>query len=536
MWLNFLCVNYRAQPMTQHPRNRNVDPPAAPIGSALWSLLALLTLTVATTGCGGSDSPPADTSGTALPITAEARGQALFVATGVNCIQCHTDAAALRRDALNASALADRIVAAVVSNTGRMGEAQFGFTNLSRTDLLDLSAYLVSRAPLASPPPAPPPLTPAQPLVPTAAVQCTSAGSAAMRTESFTSGLSSPWALAFLPDNRVIVTQKSGSMVLVSADGATRTPLSWGAPAPQIRDGGQGGLMDVALDPDFLTTSWVYFTYQEPGPNSTSGTAVARVRLQGSSLVDFQRLYQQTPKVFQDGVHFGSRLAFRNDKTLFVSLGDRGQDNPSSPTSNFAQNPANSLGKVIRINRDGSIPADNPFQGVLGTLPEIWSLGHRNPQGLAFDASSNQLWNTEHGPQGGDELNRVLPGANYAWPLRSYGCPYGATQGAACRVGGGTHLPLNGITFNEPVTFWAPTSMAPSNVIVYRGAGFPEWSGQLIVGALAGSQLWRVTLNGNALASCHSLPMGQRIRDVREGPDGWIWVLTDSGEVRRVLR
>lgn len=515
--------------MTPHPRY--IDPTDAAMVPTRWPLLALLTLTVAVAGCGGSDAPPADTTGAAPATAAEARGQALFAATGVNCTQCHADAASLRRDAPNAGALADRIAAAVGANRGRMGEAQFGYAGLSRADLLDLSAYLVSRAPVASPP-----LAPSPPPAPTAAVQCTSAGSTSVRIENFASGLSSPWAMAFLPDNRVLVTQKSGSMVLVSADGTTRTPLSWGTPAPQIRDGGQGGLLDVALDPDFATTPWVYFTYQEPGPNSTSGTAVARARLQGTTLVNFERLYQQTPKVYQDGVHFGSRLAFRNDNTLFVSLGDRGQDNPASPTSNFAQNPATSLGKVIRIRRDGSIPTDNPFQGVPGTLPEIWSLGHRNPQGLTFDASSGQLWNTEHGPQGGDELNRVLPGANYAWPLRSYGCPYGAPQGAACRVGGGTHLPLNGTTFNEPVTFWAPTSMAPSNVIVYRGSGFPEWSGQLIMGALAGSQLWRVVLNGNSFASCQSLPMGQRIRDVRQGPDGWIWVLTDSGEIRRVRR
>jgi aldose sugar dehydrogenase len=327
-------------------------------------------------------------------------------------------------------------------------------------------------------------------------------------------------------------------MVLVSANGATKSTLSWGLPGPEIRDGGQGGLLDVAIDPDFATTPWVYFTYQEPGPNSTSGTAIGRAQLQGSSLVGFQRLYQQTPKVGQDGVHFGSRLAFRSDKTLFVSLGDRGQDDPSSPTRNHAQNLAKTLGKVIRINRDGSIPSDNPFQGQPGALPEIWSLGHRNPQGLTYDATSGALWNAEHGPQGGDEINRVLPGVNYAWPLRSYGCPYGSPQGTSCRVGGGTHLALNGTTFHEPLTYWAPTSTAPSNVIVYRGSGFPEWNGQLFMGALASQRLWRVTMNGTAFASCEAMlsSLNQRIRDVRQGPDGWIWVLTDSGEIRRVLR
>ncbi len=341
--------------------------------------------------------------------------------------------------------------------------------------------------------------------------------------------------MAFLPDNRVLVTQKTGSMVLVSANGASRTPVSWGSPAPQIRDGGQGGLLDVALDPDFASTPWVYFTYQEPGSNNTSGTAVGRALLQGTSLVSFQRLHQQT-KVYIDGVHFGSRLAFRNDRTLFVSLGERGYDDPSSPTRNHAQNLGNTLGKVIRINRDGSIPSDNPFQGQPGVLPEIWSLGHRNPQGLTYDGTNGVLWTAEHGPQGGDELNRVLPGANFGWPLRSYGCPYGSPQGTSCRVGGGTHLPLGGTTFNEPLTYWAPTSMAPTNVIVYRGVGFPEWNGHLFIGSLQGGRLWRVTQNNGVYASCEGLPLNQRIRDVRQGPDGWIWVLTDSGEIRRVLR
>lgn len=340
--------------------------------------------------------------------------------------------------------------------------------------------------------------------------------------------------MAFLPDNRgVLVTQKGGSMVLVSANGSSQTPVSWGSPAPQIRDGGQGGLLDVVLDPDFATNERVYFTYQEPGPNSTSGTAVGRARLQGNELVEFQRLYQQT-KTYQDGVHFGSRLAFRNDGTLFVSLGDRGRDDPAAPTRNHAQSLSNTFGKIVRINRDGTIPADNPFQGQGGALPEIWSLGHRNPQGLHFDTTTSTLWSAEHGPQGGDEINRVLPGANYAWPLRSYGCPYNSPQGTACRVGGGTHAPLNGITFNEPLTFWAPTSMAPTNVFVYRSTVFPQWNGQVFLGSLQGGQLWRITLNNGVYASCQGLSVGERLRDVRQGPDGWIWVLTDRGEIRRV--
>jgi glucose/arabinose dehydrogenase len=258
--------------------------------------------------------------------------------------------------------------------------------------------------------------------------------------------------------------------------------------------------------------------------------------LQGNSLVNFQRLYQQTPKLDASNIHFGSRLAFRSDRTLFVSLGDRGYDNPSSPNVNYAQNLGNTIGKVIRINRDGTVPANNPFQGQAGVRPEIWSLGHRNPQGLTFDSMTATLWSSEHGPQGGDEINRVLPSVNYGWPLRSYGCPYGAPQGAGCRVGGGAHQPANGRTFNEPLTFWAPTSVAPSNLLVYRGSGFPAWNGQLFMASLAANSVWRITLNSGAYASCESLSVGQRVRDIRQGPDGWIWLLTDNGEIRRMLQ
>jgi aldose sugar dehydrogenase len=390
-------------------------------------------------------------------------------------------------------------------------------------------AQLETLAPKSSPPP--PVSTPPS----SAAVQCISTGSSSVRTEIFASGLSSPWGMAFLPDRRVLVTQKSGSMVLVSSNGATRTRVNWVGPSPQVLDVGQGGLLDVALDPDFSTSPWVYFTYAEPGPNNTSGTAVGRARLQGTELVNFQRLYQQTPKLDYSDVHFGSRLAFRSDGTLFVSFGDRGYEDPARNTNNFAQSAANSIGKIIRINPDGTIPAGNPFQGQSGALPEVWSVGHRNPQGLAYDATTGALWSSEHGAQGGDEVNLVLPGANYGWPLRSYGCPYGAPQGTACRAGGGTHLPLRGTTFREPLTYWAPMSMAPSNMIVYRGQGFPEWNGQLFVAGLQ-ARLWRIELNNGVYVSCESFPVNQRVRDVRQGPDGWIWLLTDAGEIRRLVR
>ena len=202
----------------------------------------------------------------------------------------------------------------------------------------------------------------------------------------------------------------------------------------------------------------------------------------------------------------------------------------------FAQNPAVTLGKVLRLNRDGSIPAGNPVFAA-GAASGLWSLGHRNPQGAALRPGGSELWVAEHGPQGGDELNRIRAGANYGWPLRSYGCPYGAPVGDACRVGGGTHAP----DFEEPASDWVPTSTAPSGMAFYDGDRFPDWRGQVFVGALAGRTLWRLQLDaaGNVLAR-EPVPevqaLGQRIRDVRQGPDGWLYLLSDEGRILRLER
>lgn len=369
---------------------------------------------------------------------------------------------------------------------------------------------------------------------------CTSTGTTAVTTTTFASGLSSPWGMALLPDGRVLVTQKAGSFVMISADGTRRTTLAFsGGARPDIRNGGQGGLLDVALDPDFATSPWVYFAYQEPGDAGFSGTAVGRAQLSADTLTNFQRLYQQVPKRAWDGVHFGARLAFRADKSLLVSLGDRGQDDPASPGLNNAQSLATTLGKIVRIQRDGTVPADNPFTGTAGARPEIWSLGHRNPQGLVVSPIDGTVWSTEHGPQGGDELNRVAAGNNHGWPLRSYGCPYGATVGTACQVNGGQHAPLNGLSFVEPTVYWGPTSTAPSNLIQHDGRGVPAWRGQFFIGALAGQRLWRVALNTDgSYASCEAMLSGlnQRIRDVRQAADGAVWILTDEGQIHRMTR
>jgi glucose/arabinose dehydrogenase len=342
------------------------------------------------------------------------------------------------------------------------------------------------------------------------------------KTVTLTSTLSQPWGIAFLPDNRILITEKGGRMVILDSDGQNGQPVSG---VPPVASAGQGGLLDVALDPDFASASWVYWSYAEPGSGSESGlagTAVARGRLVGNSLQNVEIIYRQEPKVSGNG-HFGSRLVFRSDQTLYVTLGERQKKSP-------AQDLATTLGKVIRINRDGSVPAGNPE--IIGARPEIWSYGHRNPQGAALRPGSDELWISEHGPQGGDELNRVIAGGNYGWPLVSYGCNYGSIPGESCRIGGGTHAP----GYIEPVSYWVPISMAPAGMIFYTGNGFPQWQGSVFIGALAGKALWRIELNGETEVKREQLlsKLGERIRDVEQGPEGWIYLLTDSGKLIQV--
>ncbi|HQR29763.1 MAG TPA: PQQ-dependent sugar dehydrogenase [Anaeromyxobacteraceae bacterium] len=348
-------------------------------------------------------------------------------------------------------------------------------------------------------------------------------GPAAVEAVLLNDTLASPWGMAFLPDGRMLVTQKGGSMVILSADG--RTVVATVKGVPPVAVGGQGGLLDVALDPDFATSPWVYWTYAEAGTGAEaglSGTAVARGRLSGDTLQDVAVIYRQVPKITGTG-HFGSRLAFRPDRTLFVTLGERQKGSP-------AQDPATTLGKVVRIARDGSIPPGNP--AIPGARPEIWSLGHRNPQGAAIRPGTDVLWIHEHGPQGGDELNRIVPGGNYGWPVVSYGCNYGDPVGDGCRIAGGTHAP----NYVEPVSFWVPTSIAPSGLVFYTGDRFPGWKGNAFLGALAGTALWRVALDGDREVARERLlgVLGQRIRWVGQGPDGLLYLLTDGGRLYQV--
>ncbi|MGQ3055527.1 MAG: PQQ-dependent sugar dehydrogenase [Roseateles sp.] len=360
------------------------------------------------------------------------------------------------------------------------------------------------------PPPASAP-APAPPGAPRATVQAVA--------------LLSPWGLAQLPGGDWLVTQRTGSLVRVASNLASSQPVS-GAPA--VSSAGQGGLLDVALDPDFATAPWVYLSYAEPGTGADAGragTAVARAQLVGNALQGLTVIFRQAPKVSGSG-HYGSRLVFARDKTLFITLGDRQLGSPS-------QDLQQTLGKVARINRDGSLPADNPvFAG--GARAGIWSLGHRNPQGAALHPTTGELWVSEHGPQGGDEINIARAGANHGWPTVSYGCNYGEPVGDGCRLGNGTHAPR----FVEPLTFWVPTSIAPAGMAFYSGAMFPEWQGNLFVAALAGQALWRLTLSGDTVASRERLfaELGERIRDVKPAADGSLLMVTDSGKLVRVAR
>lgn len=344
-------------------------------------------------------------------------------------------------------------------------------------------------------------------------------------------GLASPWGMVFLPDGSMLVTEKAGQMRVVDGTGHVSTPIG-GVPA--VAATGQGGLLDAQLDPDYAASPWIYWSYAEPGVGSEAGlagTAVARGRLVAGNLSQVQVIFRQRPKVAGTN-HFGSRLAFGKDKSLFITLGERQQDDPANPGTDNAQNLGKTLGKVVRIMRDGSIPADNPDFGITSALPGIWSLGHRNPQGAAIHPVTGDLWLSEHGPQGGDEINLIKAGRNYGWPIKSYGCPYGSPPGDACRVGGGIHAP----DFEEPLTYWVPLSTAPSGMAFNTGTHYPGWEGNLFVGSLAGQTLWRLTVDNNHVLSREALYTNQigRIRHVAQSPDGWLYLLTDDGHIYKI--
>lgn len=343
----------------------------------------------------------------------------------------------------------------------------------------------------------------------------TSAAPAAEKVTAVTiaTGLRSPWSLAFLPDGRMLVTEKAGTFRVVAGNGTVSPPIG-GAPA--VASAGQGGLLDVVPSPDFARDATIFFSYAEPVAGGLARTAVARAVLGATSISAMQVIFRQQPAV-AGGVHFGSRLAFATDGTLFVTLGDR--DQPA-----HAQRLDSHLGKVVRIRPDGTVPPDNPLVGQAGALPEIWSFGHRNPQGAAIEPASGRLWTGEHGPRGGDEINRPAAGANHGWPVITYGRDY--ATGAP--LGEGTTR----ADVAPPLHHWVPTSIAPAGMTFYASDRVPGWSGDLFVGALAGKALVRLDVADGRVVGEERLlsALDARIRDVKLGPDGALVIVTDAAD------
>jgi glucose/arabinose dehydrogenase len=360
----------------------------------------------------------------------------------------------------------------------------------------------------------------------------------AVTTSPLATGLASPWSLAFLPDGRMLVTQKGGQLLLLTAQGARVGAIS-GLPA--VAAVGQGGLLDVVIDPAFASNRRIYFSFSEAdtGNPALNGTAVARAELDPSAptLSNLSVIYRQTPKVASSG-HFGSRLVFGNDGHLFVTLGDRQSDDQRV----FAQDLTRGNGKVVRITTEGAPAPGNPFVSRAGgALPEIWTYGHRNPQGAALHPLTGELWTNEHGPQGGDEVNRHRAGGNHGWPVVSFGQEYGtSTQVGEGTAKAGMEPPLavwetlDGSAWNSG----AKSSTAPSGMAFFTGSQPAEWTGSVFVGALAGRSLWRLVFDGDREVGRERLlvGLGQRIRDVRQGPDGRLYLLTDDATNGQLLR
>jgi glucose/arabinose dehydrogenase len=342
----------------------------------------------------------------------------------------------------------------------------------------------------------------------------------AFRLEAIADGLENPWGFAFLPEGGMLVTERPGRLRLVDGAGRLSAPIRG---LPGIAARGQGGLLDVALDPAYADNRRIYLTYSEPRERG-NGTAVLRAVLTrvgaGATLEDPTVIFRQMPN-YSSNNHFGSRIAFAPDGAMFVTLGDRygGMDQ--------AQTLDNHLGKVVRITTDGAPAPGNPFLGREGALPEIWSYGHRNPQSAAINPATGELWTIEHGARGGDEVNIPRAGRNYGWPVITYGRDY-----SGARIGEGTRKE----GMEQPVFYWDP-SIAPSGMAFYDAAAVPAWRGSLFVGALRGQMLVRLTLDGDAVTAEERMlrDLGERIRDVRHGPDGALYLATDS-EQGRILR
>ena len=334
------------------------------------------------------------------------------------------------------------------------------------------------------------------------------------------SGLTHPWGLALMPDGRWLVTEKPGRLRIITAQGQVGEPVQG---LPRVDARGQGGLLDVITSPGFGQDRLIYWSYAEPrdGGNATS---VARGRLSndGARVEDVQVIFRALP-VYDGDKHFGSSLAFASDGKLFITLGERSD----RPMRAQAQDLGSHMGKTIRINADGSVPQDNPFVGRAGALPEIWSLGHRNPQGIAVQPGTGAVWTVEHGTRGGDEVNLDKPGLNYGWPDAAYGVEYAGGQ----ITGGNTQAQGT----EQPVYYWDPV-IAPGGATFYQGAMFPGWNGDLLVAGLKEKHIARLVIENNRVVGEERLltDLGERVRDVAVGPDGAVWAITDEADGKLV--
>jgi len=348
------------------------------------------------------------------------------------------------------------------------------------------------------------------PALPSCLAQTITSQEHAFRVVKIVDGLEHPWGLAFLPDGRMLVTERPGRLRIVGTDGKLDPqPVSG---LPPIAATGQGGLLDVALHPRFSDNNFVYFSFTARGEGGV-GTEVARGKLTGNRLENVHVIFRQHPKG-GTGRHFGSRLVFDREGFLFITLGDRGEQDR-------AQKPDDHAGSVIRLHDDGRVPKDNPFAAKPGWKPEKYTLGNRNMQGAALHPQTGVLWAHEHGPQGGDEVNVVRRGVNYGWPIITYGVEYFV----GTKIGEGTHKP----GMAQPVHYWVP-SIAPSGMAFYAGDKFPRWRGDLFVGALRDQMLVRLKLDGEKVVKEERMLKNTlgRIRDVRNGPDGYLYLLTDE--------
>jgi glucose/arabinose dehydrogenase len=341
-----------------------------------------------------------------------------------------------------------------------------------------------------------------------------------VRVTKVVEGLYHPWGMAFLPDGRMLVTERRGQLRIVENGKLLPAPVEG---LPKVTEHGQGGLLDVALHPKFAENGWIYWSFNATDAAGMHGTELARGKLGGTRdlprMTDVQVLFRMQPKSGA-GFHFGSRIVFDRQGYLYLTLGDRG-DSPAKGAAHRAQQLDDHAGKSIRLHDDGRVPADNPFVKTAGALPEIYSYGHRNMQGGTLHPVTGRVWTHEHGPQGGDEINILVAGANFGWPVITYGANYGS----GTKIGEGTEK----AGMLQPLLYWVP-SIAPSGMSFYSGKNFPKWKGDLFVGALVKQLLMRITLDGEKVLSQERLFEGKlgRIRDVREGPDGNLYLLTDS--------